>query len=298
MLKATHKGTLKILNDLELECAVLEDKTRIFSERATAKALGGMRSGSHWMRKKEDNFSMMPIYLSAKNLIGFIDDSLKNALLHPIEYQSIHGNKICHGIEATMLPRICEVYLKARDANALLPKQLHIAEQADLLIRTFAKVGIIALVDEATGYQKEREKNELERLLSLYLSEERIKWAKHFPDDFYKEVYRLNKWVWPPLHTSKRPGVIGKYTNDIVYERLPKGVLEKLKELNPTDEITKRRKDKHHQFLSSGIGQPELKNHLLQIMGIMRASKSWGQFLVLLERAFPKGKIQLDLLSY
>lgn len=297
MLKATHKGKLKIL-DIELECAVLEDKTRVFSERATTKALGGKRGGSHWRRKKDGDGTDLPVYISAKNLIGFIDEDLKQSLVNPIEYMSSAGGKVGHGIEATTLPRICEVYLKARDAGALLPGQLHIAEQADMLIRSFAKVGIVALVDEVTGYQAEREKNELERLLSVYLTDERLKWAKRFPDSFYKEIYRLNKWAWPPLNSSRRPGIVGQYTNDVVYERLPSGVLDKLKELNPADDATHRRKYKHHQFLSTDVGQPDLQAHILQVVVLMRASTSWKGFISLLDRAMPKGGVfQLDLLE-
>ena len=96
MLKATHKGKLKIL-DIELECAVLEDKTRVFSERATTKALGGKRGGSHWRRKKEGEGTGLPVYLSARNLIGFIDDDLKKSLTNPIEYLSSSGGKVGHG---------------------------------------------------------------------------------------------------------------------------------------------------------------------------------------------------------
>ena len=297
MLKATHYGKLPI-GDIELECAVLENGTRVFSERAVTKALGGKRGGSHWRRKKEEETTALPVYLSAKNLIGFVDDDLKNILTNRIEYQAKDSKAIGSGVEATALPKICEVYLRARDAKALHPSQEHLAVQADLLIRAFANVGIIALVDEATGYQADREKDALAKLLSVYLSEERLKWAKRFPDSFYKEIYRLNGWPWPPVHNSKRPGIIGKYTNQVVYERLPHGVLEKLKELNPQDEETKRRKFKHHQFLSEDIGQPDLHSHLLQVIALMRAATSWNGFIKLLDRAFPKnGQYQLELLE-
>lgn len=293
-LKATHKGKLQV-GDTELDCAVLEDKTRVLSERAVTKALGGKRGGSHWLRKKENTGPSLPVYLSAKNLIGFIDEELKQELLNPIEYQSKGSRAIGFGVEATVLPRICEVYLRARDANALLPAQMHLAAQADILIRSFAKVGIIALIDEATGYQAERDKDEISKLLSIYLVEERLKWAKKFPEIFYREIYRLNNWDWPPANNSRRPQIIGIYTNDIVYERLPDGVLEKLKELNPVDKDTGRRRFRHHQFLSTDIGQPDLKYHLLQLLALMRASNTWKGFIHLLDKALPKGKTyQLD----
>ena len=98
---------------------------------------------------------------------------------------------------------------------------------ADSLIRGLARVGIIALIDEATGYQYDRDRYDLERFLAVYLSEERLKWAKTFPDEFYKRIYDLKNWPFPG--GTKRTPLIGKITNTIVYEKLPPGVLEKLK---------------------------------------------------------------------
>lgn len=282
-LVATHKGHIDI-GSVSLECAVLNNGKRVFSERAVSKILGS-RGGRHWVRKKQNDTDGMPAYLSAKNLQGFISPELREKIQNYIPYKA--GNKIGFGIDATVLPQICEVFLKARDAKAILPSQEHIVEQADILIRSFAKVGIVALIDEATGYQKDRDRNELEKLLSRYLTEERLKWAKRFPDNFYKEIYRLNRWEWPPKNTSKRPGIIGKYTNEVVYERLPQGVLEKLREINPVITETKRRKYKHHQFLSEDVGQPDLHSHLLQVIALMKASNSWAEFMKLLNRAFP-----------
>ncbi|EGY24593.1 phage protein [Desulfovibrio sp. A2] len=191
---------------------------------------------------------------------------------------------------------ICEAVLSAKDAGVLKTEQeRRYAIACESLIRSFAKVGIVALVDEATGYQREREKDALAKLLAVYLSEERLKWAKMFPDEFYKQVYRLNKWNWPPANKSKRTPLIGKYTNEVVYERLPSGVLDKLKELNPIHEKTGRRKWKHTQFLSEDLGQPDLKNHILQVIALMKAATTWKAFLTLVDRVFPKQGQQLHL---
>lgn len=295
--KAIYKGKL-LIDGIELDCAVLDNEKRVFSERAVAKAVGSKRGGSHWRRKKEQGGIALPVYASAKNLAGFIDDDLRKELLERIEYESNSGGRIGLGVEATVLPKICEVYLKARDAGALLPSQMHIADQAAMLIRAFAKVGIIAMVDEVTGYQEQRNKDELSRLLACYLSEERLRWAKRFPDKFYQEIYRLNGWPWPPVNSSKRPGIVGQYTNDIVYERLPEGILSKLKELNPVNPLSGRRRFKHHQYLSEDVGQEDLQKHLLQVITLMKASRTWNEFIRFLDRVFPKGSsYQLDLLD-
>ena len=212
---------------------------------------------------------------------------------NPIKFRHPGGGGAAFGYPATILPEICEAVLSARQASALQKQQQHIAEQCEALVRAFAKVGIVALVDEATGYQKERDKDELHRLLSVYLAEERLAWAKRFPDEFYKQIYRLNKWSWP-VGRAKTP-YLGHITNDVVYDRLPEGVLDKLRELNPTSESTKRRRFKHHQFLSEEVGQPDLRDHILQILPLMRISKDWKGFKKHLEAAFPKKGSQIEL---
>lgn len=73
-----------------------------------------------------------------------------------------------------MLVDIADGILEARSHIKLSPRQEIIADQCEILIRSFAKVGIIALVDEATGYQKVREET-LQTILKLYISNEILK---------------------------------------------------------------------------------------------------------------------------
>ncbi|MGZ7317544.1 P63C domain-containing protein, partial [Streptococcus pyogenes] len=98
---------------------------------------------------------------------------------------------------------------------------------------SLAKVGVTALVDEATGYQYERERFELQKIFKAYISEELLKWQKMFPDDFYMEIFRLNGWSYDVQSIKRRPGVVGKWTNELIYKRLPDGVLEELKRRTP-----------------------------------------------------------------
>jgi hypothetical protein len=72
---------------------------------------------------------------------------------------------------------VCEVYLKFRDSytkNAgKVPSQYrHIVAACDTLMRGLAKVGIVALVDEATGYQKIRDRDALQAILEKVLRKE------------------------------------------------------------------------------------------------------------------------------
>lgn len=288
--RATHGSAdhpLKI-GDIEIPCYVLDDGTRVLSQRGTLGGLGlsqGSSGGTGGDR--------LASFVTGKAISPFISSSLMAMIENPIKFRHPGGGGAAFGYPATILPEICEAVLSARQASALQKQQQHIAEQCEALVRAFAKVGIVALVDEATGYQKERDKDELHRLLSVYLAEERLAWAKRFPDEFYKQIYRLNKWSWP-VGRAKTP-YLGHITNDVVYDRLPEGVLDKLRELNPTSESTKRRRFKHHQFLSEEVGQPDLRDHILQILPLMRISKDWKGFKKHLEAAFPKKGSQIEL---
>ncbi len=293
--KAEYKGSINI-GELEIDCAVLEDGTRLLSERAITKAFGGKRGGSHWRRKKAGMESNLPVYISASNIRPFINDELEKALSKPIKYSHGRGGAIGNGLEATLLPKICSVFLSMRDAGMVLPSQVHIVHQADMLMRGLAEIGIIALIDEATGYQEVRDRFALQKILDKYLTEEKAKWAKTFPDDFYKKMFKLKGWNFNPM-SVKRPGVIGHYTNDIVYQRLAPGILKKLQELNPKTEKGSR-KSKHFQHFTEDYGLPELKEHLTKVMFLMDAAgDDWDLFKSLLNRASPKqgDTLELDL---
>jgi hypothetical protein len=280
--KATHIGVLPIG---DIPCAVLEDGTRVLSERGIMKALGGKRGGSHWRRRKsEGDGADLPVYLSARNLTPYIDGDLSVALKSPLLVQ--WGGSIANGINAALLPEICGVYLKTRDAGKLHKTQHKIAFEADLLIRALAHVGIVALVDEATGYQADRAKDALTKILNRFIAKELRKWVKTFPDDFYREMFRLRGWNYSDL-TSTRPQVVAHYTMDIVYARLAPGVRQELKRLTPRDDKG-RLKNKLFQRLSEEVGHPKLREHLAAVVALEKAATTWDGFIRMLDRALPR----------
>ena len=286
--KATHIGEVHI-GDLDIACAVLPDGTRVLSQRGVGKALGRSYGGSDWKRQEDADGAggKMPFFLSAAGLKPFISNDLLALVTEPIPYRHSKGGGVAHGIPASALPMVCDVWLKARDAGILNKPQLEVAMKADLLMRGLAHVGVIALVDEATGYQEVRDRLALQQILDKYLTAERAKWAKTFPDDFYQKLFRLKGWKYEP-GSMRRPGVVGHYTNDIVYDRLAPGILRKVQEMNPRIEGGAR-KAKHHQFFTAEYGIPELKQHLTNTMFLMDAAgDDWALFRLLLDRAAPK----------
>lgn len=283
--KTTHEGTIGIT---KIPCAVLDDKerTRVISERGVTKSLGGKRGGAHWRRmKKNPDGANLPVYLSALNLRLFIDNELELALKKPIIYLPKNGGR-AYGLSADLLPKICNVFLKARDKGALHPSQIHIAKQADILMRGFAEIGIIALIDEATGFQRDRANLALAEILERFIAKELQAWTKTFPDEFYRHMFRLKGWIYDPS-SVKRPQVIGHYTNNLVYKRLAPGVLNELKRKNPSIK-SGRRKYKNFQWLTGEVGHPKLKSHLDGVIALMKACDDWDSFIRMLKRVFPQ----------
>jgi P63C domain len=278
-LKATHKGVLHIAN-VDLRCFVLEDHRRVISGRSLTEAIG--------MKGRGQGASRIPTHPALK---GFIGDDLAEAIGNPLQFKS--GGLPTTGFEATVLLQICDAILNARDADMLKTEQeQRYAKAADMLMRAFATVGIIALVDEATGYQEERDKDELQKMLAAYMAPEFLPWTRRFPPEFYEQMFRLLGWKYRPL-SLKRPRLVGKLTSQLVYEKLPKGLLDELRKKNPADE-TGRRKKKHHQFLTNDIGNPHLEKHLAVVMTLMRISPNWRVFMTHFSRAFPGEAEQMN----
>lgn len=274
--RATHDGTLKI-GDAEITCYVLEDGTRIASTRGIMKALGRT-----WRGRKYPG-TELPVFLEAKNLIPYFPQEL-SSVLSVVEFKTQQGAK-AEGFKAELLPMICEVYLNARDAgNVLTEPQKRVAAQADVLMRGFARVGIIALVDEATGFQYDRARDALGVILEAFIAGELGKWAKRFSDDFYRQLFRLKGMDWPS--DKNPPQYVGHWTNDLVYKRLAPGVLDELKKKTPKTPRGNRR-HKFHQWLTDDIGHPKLQEHITAVVALMKSSDDWDDFHKRLDRALP-----------
>lgn len=271
-----------IIGDIEIPCYVLEDETRVLSQGGFLVAIG--RSIKPTGKQRLDQPDNYPSFLSANNLKPFISNDLINSTT-PIRFSTGKGGKIAYGYRAELLPKVCSVYLEARDDGVLQLNQKHIVTKCDMLLRALATVGIIALIDETTGYQRLREENALATILEKFISEELQPWTKTFPYEFYAQIFRLKDWPGPD--GVKRPSVIGHYTNDFVYSRLAPGVLDELRKINPKQPIGER-KYRHHQWFTPDIGHPKLKEHLAAVTALMRASANWTIFKRNLQTAFPK----------
>lgn len=284
---ATHTGTLRLI-DKEIPCAVLEDGTRVLTQSDFMEAMGMYYSGWIATNVPADTSSLVPAeiphFLAQKSLIPFINRHLGHLQNIVLKYRTEKGTT-AHGIKAEIIPSICDIYIDADKDGGLGKRQKQIAQQAMLLMRALAHVGIVALVDEATGFQKDRARDELAKILEAFVAKELQPWVKTFPSDFYEQMFRLRELPFP-ANGVKRPQYFGHLTNDVIYRRLAPGIWKELKEQAEKDE---RGRLKHHlhRKLTIDIGHPKLKELVVSVTTIMKLSEQWNDFKNKLDRVHP-----------
>jgi hypothetical protein len=262
--RAIKEAPLTIGN-IEFECAVLDDDSRVLSERAFSRAIGAKRGGSHWQRRKQNpDGANLPVFLSANNLRPFVTKELSAALSDPTIYQTEKG-QYANGIKAELIPKILDVWLKARDEGQLTKPQERFAKLAEILMRGLAATGIVALIDEATGIQEVRASNYLAKFLEKYVQAEIRQYIPTFPTSFFRQLCRLNNV--PFREDMKLPRYFGHFVNDLVYARLAPGVLAELQKHNAPQENGRRRR-KNFQYLTRSLGEPKLLYHIGRLEGI------------------------------
>jgi len=274
---SSDKTPLLLGGEVELPCYVLENKKRVLSLRGMQKAFGYKGSSGDWLKK---------VILSN----GFSSEILAG-INEPIKFKRIDAGgtqPATYGYEATLFIDICNGFIDLKNAGNLKPRYLFLAERADIIVRASAKVGIIALVDEATGYQEYRAKNDLREYFAKFLMDELGKWTKRFPDEFFETIYKMKGWDWNIANKGKNPSVMGHYINNFVYSRIAPGILEELKSRTPKDEQGNR-KGKLHQWFNEDVGHPKLQEHLASVIALGKASGgNWRNFQRLINRALPK----------
>jgi hypothetical protein len=269
------------INGMEIPCYVLDDERRVLTFSGMQDALRMAKGGS-----MVPGMNRFELFASRERIKPFISKELMDRIRRPIVFISPSGGR-AYGYEAEVLVEICEAVLAARSSETGLQKQqMQIAHQCELIMRGLARVGIVALVDEATGFQRVRKRDALAKILEAYISKELLPWAQRFPLEFYEGIYRLHNWDDLDPASRSKPGYVGKLTNALVYERLPEGVLEELRTKNPIDTVTGRRKHKLFQYLSDDIGHPHLEKHLAKVIALMQAADNWIEFKRMFKRVF------------
>lgn len=265
VIAGSNDEPLKI-GEIELECYVLDDenKTRVFSQRGLASALGWDSSQA---AARLSNFT------EGGFLNPFVNNDIPELLRGALKFKNPHTPGYMIGYPATILADLCDAILAA-DAKGVLKKgQEELARRALLLVRGFARVGIVALVDEATGYQRIRERDSLAKILEAFVAKELQPWVHTFSPDYYEQLCRLRGIPYPPQKRNF-PAYFGTLTNKIVYDRLAPGLRDELK----VAASKSKKSGRLHQHLTQEIGHPKLREHLSSVVTIMKLSGDYDDF--------------------
>ncbi len=263
-------GTLQI-GDMTVECHVLNDQRRVLTQREVVRVLSGGRESGNLTRYIERN-PLLAKDFDPGPIIGFRIPGL---------------GFTANGFEATTLIEICSAYLEAREQGLLRASQLNLARQSEIIIRAAAKVGIIALIDEATGFQKYRKKRDLQLKLQAFIADDLQEWAKLFPDEFWFELARLEGIRYSP---RSRPLRWGRYIMMFVYDAVDKDVGKELRKKNPNPHFLQN----HHQWLKS-FGRDKVHDQIQRVVTIMKLCEDMDDFRVKFRKVFKKADVQAQL---
>ncbi|MDU4889431.1 MAG: P63C domain-containing protein [Clostridium sp.] len=279
LFECIHEGSIVFGPDNEIPCAVIQkgkEVIRVISNKGMFKSFKRTQHG----RVSVDG---LPSVVGGHNIAQYISEE-DMPKLEKIFYKD--GNKVKTGYNAEAITIVCAAYLEAERNGVVRPQQKTALNQAKIILLTLSRIGITALIDEATGYQYSREFDALQKLLELYTVEQPLlSLQKRFPRTYYKELYRLYGWKFDPNNT-KRPQYVGKFTYDYIYKLLPEPVVEQIRVYNPKVENKNYRKNKYYQYLTLDTGIPELDKIISKIVGIMSVSDDIEQFKMFYTKAF------------
>ncbi|UOM36375.1 P63C domain-containing protein [Acuticoccus sp. I52.16.1] len=288
MPKATHQGQMAI-GDVVLDCYVLEDGRRVFHKRGMARALGMKSAGGNAFMKA----------MGRQSIGSALPESLREKINKPINFKPLTQD-LGHGYPAEVLADVAKAILEAERIGLLTPSQRGLADQARILQNAFAGVGVVALIDEATGYQQIRDPKALRILVQQYIEEEIRQWEKQFPDAYYDELNRIYGSRRLTTTTSgaviqNRPQHFAKFTRKYVYHPLENGaVLEELDRLNPKVNARGDRRTRFHQHLTEGYGLEKLKAQVRDVQTLLAVSTDMSEFRRLFARRFPDASVGED----
>jgi hypothetical protein len=261
--KATHWGELEI-GEKRLPCYRLTTDERVFSLKGVVVSLMGGDGGQ------------LAEYIKVKSLKDFLPNDLVPAendqipALVKFDTGADAFAKFAWGLPVEKLIDLCEAYSRAAEANTLTDRQRKIAVTANAFLRACAKVGIIALVDEATGYQAVRPLDDLQFKLKLFLVEEMRKWDKTFPDQLWEQFGRLTNWKGS-IHA--RPKYWGSLVMELIYGYLDADVADWLRANAPKPQ----KGQNYHQWLTEQYGLKKLVEHIWKVIGIASTCQNMGE---------------------
>jgi hypothetical protein len=287
-------GGKLILGGVEVDCYVTDDGDRLIAGRGMQEVLrlvdefpeSGQKPGSR-MTRLLNNKNLKPLIYKGKSPDHFL-----------AKKRRFQGRLIA-GFNAEMLVDVCEGMLEARTQGALkTARQAVVAAQCEMILRGLAKTGIVALIDEATGYQNLRPADGLRNYFDMILRRDLVAWFKRFPDEYYENIYKLKGWPWSGM-AKNRYSVVAHYTNDLMYERMLPGLKNEFDLRNPKNAKGNRRQ-KNHSLLNDDAGDKLFSQQMFTVLALQRAclnkdGNKWAHFISLMDDILPRRESTMPL---
>jgi hypothetical protein len=262
---AIYKGVLDLMG-ADIPCYVLNTGQRVIGRTAYTESLTGIKGGGDLEK-----------YLGVSSLKSFINMDIVLEGMVAFSLPEVEGlERDVKGLPADLAIDIWRGFVSAMESGLttgevkLTARQMQMAMKASALLGACAKVGLDALIDEATGAQFDRASDALRVKLKAYLEDEMRKWEKAFPDDLWVEFARLTNWKGT---VTKRPKYWGKLVMELVYEYLDKDVAKWLKENAPAP----KHGQNYHQWLSGQYGLKKLVEHIWLLIGVARTCDNMAE---------------------
>ena len=281
---AIYRGVLSLVG-VDLPCYVLDNGVHLVSRTGFIEIVTGIPEGGGWKK-----------YLTVAPLRPFIDaDSVESRLVE-FKIPEVEGiAESVKGLPDDLVIELCRGFVSALEASAIDPehhklthRQMQMAIKANSILSACAKVGLTALIDEATGYQYDRARDALQVKLKAYLEEEMRKWEPTFPQELWVEFARLTNWKGA---VTKRPKYWGKLVMELVYEYLDKDVAKWLKENAPAP----KHGQNYHQWLSAQFGLKKLVEHIWTLIGVAKTCVTMHELREKMAALNGKSMVQLYL---
>lgn len=257
---ARWRGSLNIVG-IDVPCYVLDNGQKIIGRTSATELLTGIKGGG-----------ALEKYIGVKSLEPFIDKSKIIGRMVPFRLLEVEGlEKAVKGLPADVMIELCQGFVSALQATfdpnnttTLTDRQKEMAVKAGIFLSACAKVGLEALIDEATGYQYERAEDALQVKLRAFIADELRAWEKTFPDELWVEFGRLTGWKGT-LHS--RPKWWGKLVIEMIYETLDPDVAAYIKANKPPMGVH------WHRQLTDNVGARQLVSRCYEVVGMAKTCK-------------------------
>ena len=255
---ARWRGVLNLVG-VDVPCYVLDDGQKIIGRTSATEVLTGIKGGG-----------ALEKYIAVKALEPFINKDLVLEKLVPFRLPEVDGlEKAVKGLPHDLMIEVCQGFVAALQSSltpgsphpSLTSRQQQMAIQASMFLSACAKLGLEALIDEATGYQYERAEDALQVKLKAFIADELRAWEKTFPDELWVEFGRLTGWQTP---LRSRPKWWGKLVIEMIYDTLDPDVAEYLKVNKPPPGV------RWHRQLTENHGVRQLVSRCYEIVGMAK----------------------------